>query len=187
MKKALHVGKPIFLETLPGKFSRWDANSVDVLLHLANEVKYDCEFVNEEGWATLKVGSILKLGRREESIAVVLRGYLNKFLIDGANVQFFDELNHILKDIAFRNVLVKSDKGHPEWAFIANFTVPITPKQNAAILFSHLLSIEALERVKLCRMEGCNSFFVGPPNRKWCSEKCGSHHRVRKKRKIDAQ
>lgn len=185
MKKALHENQPIFLETLPGKFSRWDANSVDVLLDLANDVKHEYETINAEGWATLKRGSILTFGSREESISVVLRVFLNKFLNDGADVQFFEDLNHILKDIPFRNVIIKSKKKNPEWAFIANMTTPMTPLQNATILFSHLVTTEALDKVKLCNMSKCNNFFVGSPNKKWCSKKCGSLHRVRKKRKRD--
>lgn len=71
----------------------------------------------------------------------------------------------------------------PYWRRIANADAIDDPGLGIAYCIAHLLEIGAFDGLKRCNMKDCEKYFIGPPNRKWCSKKCGSLHRVRKKRK----
>jgi predicted RNA-binding Zn ribbon-like protein len=186
MKKALQNNNSLFLKLAGHKYARWDSKSINTLLDFSNLTHgYDYDYVSETGDVTLKVGSILKFATHEESISIGIRILLFEYIKQGASSKLVEELNHIMGGIRFRNVLVANKGETPKWEFIVDITRPMTPKENAAILFSHLLSVGALDKVKCCQIENCNRFFTGPPNRKWCSDKCGSFHRVREKRRRD--
>ena len=78
-----------------------------------------------------------------------------------------------------------SPKGPPFWRRVANGDQINDPHVGVAYGVAHLLALGALEGLKRCRLHSCQNFFIGPPNKKSCSEKCGSHFRVKKKRKKD--
>ncbi|MEM6484628.1 MAG: hypothetical protein AAF662_06545 [Pseudomonadota bacterium] len=54
-----------------------------------------------------------------------------------------------------------------------------------AFRFSFLLNENALRHLKQCQSDICNDYFIGGPRAKWCSDACGSAHRMRKKRRRD--
>ena len=52
-----------------------------------------------------------------------------------------------------------------------------------AYMFSNVVSLGGLERLKRCQSNDCLNFFIGRPNAKWCTSSCGSKCRVKKMRK----
>lgn len=187
MKKVLHANQTLFLK-LPDKISKWDKDSIDVLLEFVNGV-HDLKEVNEKDFKGFRQASILRPIESlsyEETVAVLIRIYFNCYIDGGLTEKLIDELNSILQRVRFKHILMPSKNGHVRWEFIADFTKQLYREEFAAILFSHLLSIGALDNLQCCQLEHCNRFFVGPPNRRWCSDTCGSKHRVRKKRKRDS-
>jgi hypothetical protein len=50
---------------------------------------------------------------------------------------------------------------------------------------AYLISDGVLEGLRVCQRPECKDFYIGGPRAKWCSDKCGSIVRVKKKRKRD--
>jgi hypothetical protein len=186
MKKALHNKQALLIRQVKGGFSRWDEDSIDVLIVLANDV-HNYKMVDTKGYRGLKVGSILVPSPTySERTSLVTMAFLDRYIDKGATNELLGELTDMLTEVPFQHVLVLDSRGHPKWKFIVDIGRQLDAEEFAAIFFSHLLSIGALENVKRCQMDECRRFFVGPPNRKWCSDSCGSKYRVRRKRKRDS-
>lgn len=184
MKKALHQNQALHLVLgLDGKPSRFDKDSTGLVLQLANQVD---DYEISDGQYFLKISpTLVRPCSHEEAISIEIKIFIERFIRNQANDSLLEDINSNLRGVNFKHKLVHFKKGEPFWEYWVYMTNPMPPKVNAAILISHLLSIGALSNVKECNFEECNSFFVGPPNRKWCSSKCGSIHRVRQKRKRD--
>lgn len=130
---------------------------------------------------------VLNFATLPERVPLVTMAFLDRYIEKGATIELLSELTEILAKVPFRHVLMPDDKGQANWEFIVDIGRQLNAEEFAAIFFSHLLSIGALENVKRCQMNDCRRFYVGPPNRKWCSDSCGSKYRVRKKRKRDSE
>ena len=186
MKKALHNKQALFIKQAKGGFSRWDEDSIDVLVELANDV-HNYEMVDTKDYRGLKVGSLLVPSPTySERTSLVTMAFLDRYIEKGATIELLGELTEILAEVPFQHVLMPDGRGQANWEFIVDIGRQLDAEEFAAIFFSHLLSIGALENAKRCEMDDCRRFFVGPPNRKWCSDSCGSKYRVRKKRKRDS-
>jgi predicted RNA-binding Zn ribbon-like protein len=70
---------------------------------------------------------------------------------------------------------------------IADMRRPPDVQGIAAHLFSNQLALGALAGLKRCAEADCRKFFIGRPNKKWCSDSCGSRSRVRRKRRRDIE
>ena len=54
-----------------------------------------------------------------------------------------------------------------------------------ALMVSRFVNSGLIDRLHTCQLDGCNNYLLGGPRAKWCSDNCGSKHRVRNKRKRD--
>ena len=65
----------------------------------------------------------------------------------------------------------------------------ITEDREAQIAFviASSLGERRLDGLKRCSLSECRKYYVGGPRAKWCSDNCGSKHRIRKKRKRDRE
>lgn len=54
-----------------------------------------------------------------------------------------------------------------------------------ALVFTRIINADLTDRIRRCELDDCRRFFVGDPRSRWCSNTCGSKHRVREKRRRD--
>lgn len=170
MKKAQH--EPILLYQ-DGQLIGWGANDVKNLLKSANEAVINEETKNREDLSWKELSDI------------IVHEWFEKFVDIGLTDEVVKDLNKRISWIQYRRALMHSKKGHPYWREVADANSLSHPDLKAAYVISHLLAIGALEGLKRCKLKDCRKFFIGPPNRTWCSKACGSLYRVRQKRKKD--
>jgi predicted RNA-binding Zn ribbon-like protein len=119
-----------------------------------------------------------------------LREWMSRYLKEGVSDDLLNDLNAALHEIRYSKYifpldLLPSEIGFPQNGYVAKYDRTPSPEAYAADDFSKLLTSGALKRLKLCQLKGCEKFFLGPPQAKWCSKTCGSKSRVRAKRKRD--
>lgn len=120
-----------------------------------------------------------------------LREWMSRYLKEGITDDFLNDLNAALHEIRYSKYifpldLLPSETGFPQSAYVAKYDKIPEPEAYAADDFSKLLTSGKLKRLKRCQMKGCENFFLGPPQARWCSKTCGSKFRVREKRKRDS-
>jgi len=174
MKKALHEQKEVFIYESQGKVHIWN--------HFAEEI-LECA---NKGLKNESAGSIF-----EDIIYKNLSEWLKRYLQEGVTDAFLDDLNSAIHEIRYSKYilpidLLPSETGFPKNAYSAQYDESTEPEALAADDFSKLLTSGKLKRLKRCQLEGCEKFFLGPPQARWCSKTCGSKHRVAKKRKRDS-
>lgn len=173
MKKAQHQEKSQFLLYEKGQVVEWGVDDVKNLLKAANAA-----VINEET-KTRKLTF-------NEYFNIIIHDWFEIFVRDGITEKVVKHLNDRLSHIRYHHVLMHSKKGPPYWRYIANSDSIMTdPELKSAYGITHLLAAGALASLKRCKVKDCQRFFIGPPNRKWCSKSCGSLYRVRQKRKKD--
>lgn len=170
MKKPLQTEKEQFLILSKGRLIGWGLSDVKNLLKIANKA------VNEK----LNLDSELTIHQAECALA---REWFDLFIDKGITKEVVARLNSRIGHIQFIHVLEPSPKGLPNWRRIANADKINDPELSIAYGIAHLLSAGAFKGLKRCRRKECQKYFVGRPNKKWCSDNCGSHSRVRKMRK----
>lgn len=111
--------------------------------------------------------------------------WLETFLEKGATKEVLRQLNGIIGHVRYHHVLTYSNTGLPFWRRIANADEMDRPEIAVAYAAAQLLASGAFEKLKRCKMRSCARFFIGRPDAKWCSDSCGSSHRVIQKRKRD--
>lgn len=173
MEKALHEEKSPFLISKQGQLIGWGADDVKNLIKAANAA-----VINEETKSR-------KL-TYNEYFNIIIHDWFEIFVNDGITEKVIKHLNARISHIRYHHVLMHSKNGLPYWRYVANSDSIMTdPELQSAYGITHLLAIGALRNLKRCEMKDCNEFFIGAPNKKWCSKKCGSLFRVRQKRKKD--
>jgi predicted RNA-binding Zn ribbon-like protein len=183
MKKVYHGEKETFLSQIHGKIHIWDHRIVDEIVEAANKG------LKNEMRATIDPESIVY-----RELCEWMTRYLKECVTDDKECvtdNFLNDLNTALYDIRYAKHLLPLDllpsgTGSPRSVYIADFNETPEPEEIAADDFSKLLSSGMLKRLKRCRMPGCERFFIGPRQAKWCSKTCGSKFRVREKRKRDS-
>ncbi len=110
---------------------------------------------------------------------------MTRLVQEGVTSKLVDDLNRVTRKIQYRHVLMPSKGDLPYSEYIANIRTSFRPELLAAFAFSQQLAMGSLVGLKRCRLPKCQRFFIGRPNAKWCSKKCGSSYRVSKKRKKD--
>jgi len=169
MKKALPSSNEVFIYEHQGRIRLWDSYAEDII-QVANT-----------GIPDLSAGEV---------ICQCLRVWFARYLEEGVSDALLDDLNQAIHGIRYAKYilptdLVASDNGCPQTAYAAQVVSPPDPVAYAADDFSKLLTSGQLNRLKRCQATGCDNFFLGPPQAKWCSKSCGSKQRVREKRRKD--
>lgn len=173
MKKPLQSGKEQFF-FLPAKGSIFSWGLADVKNVLRNANKAKANNWNLDSRLT-----------SHEAECVYTREWFDLFIDKGVTKDIIEELNKPISHIRFHHLLIHSAKGPPSWRYVANGREVYDPQLAVAYVISHLLGAGAFIGLKRCKLKECQNYFVGKPNKKWCSDKCGSFYRVNKKRKRD--
>lgn len=171
VKKALLGQNEVFLYERDGKVLPWVLFAEEIV-----------EFANR-----VEISDSSEI----ELIRTKLRQWLNRYLDEGITDLFLNDLNSAIHEIRYSKYILPLDLLPPEIefpknAYIAQLDPMPTQEAYAADHFSMLLTSGELERLKRCQLEGCENFFLGPPQARWCSKSCGSKFRVREKRKRDS-
>ena len=173
MKKALHGQEETYLYEIQGKPRVWDHTGKQIV-----------DAINESLAKPLIEGP-------QDATCHELSDWLNRYLEEGVTDSLLDDLNNLLADISYRKFvlpldLLPSDTGYPRSVYMSLHSLAPSHTRLAADEFSRILSSGLLAKLKKCQLDGCEKFFLGRPQAKWCSKSCGSKYRVAKKRKRDA-
>lgn len=171
MKKPLQAKNEQFF-FLPAKGSIFSWGFADVKNVLRNANKAKTNHWNLDS----------RLTSHEEE-CVYTSEWFDLFIDKGLTKDVIEELNKPISHIRYHHLLTYSAKGPPRWQHIANGKEIYDPQLAVAYVISHLLAAGAFAGLKRCKLKECQKYFVGKPNKKWCSDKCGSHFRVKKMRK----
>ena len=174
MKKALQSQEEVFVRIRNGQIDFWDFDIEEIVEAINLDQQRETEIVMPENEVLLE-----------------LQDWIVRYFDEGITDQFLDDLNHAMGNVPYAKKvlpldLLESDTGYPRHIYIAALDLVSSPKAYAADEFAKILTSGMLKRVKKCKMDGCGSLFVGPPQAKWCSKTCGSKYRVREKRKKDS-
>jgi hypothetical protein len=174
MKKALHGQKEVFVIERQGNVVVWDFFAEEIVEAANNGLR--------SGPAD---------NSPENRVLHNLRLWMSRYLKEGITDDFLNDLNAALHEIRYSKYifpldLLPSEIGFPKNGYVAKYDRTPSPEAYAADDFSKLLTSGLLKRLKLCQMEGCEKFFLGPPQAKWCSKTCGSKFRVREKRRRES-
>lgn len=174
MKKALPGQKEVFLIEKQGSVVVWDFFAEEIV-----------EAANQG------LGSGPADNSPEKRVLNNLRRWMNRYLNKGVTDDLLNDLNAALQKIRYSKYifpldLLHSENGFPQNGYVANYDRIPSPEAYAADDFSKLLTSGLLKRLKRCQIEGCEKFFLGPPQAKWCSKSCGSKFRVREKRRRES-
>lgn len=174
MKKALPGQKEVFLIEKQGNVRAWD--------FFAEEIVEAANKGLESGPADTSP---------ENRVLKCLRLWMSRYLNEGVTDDLLNALNAALQEIRYSKYIVPLDLlpsgiGFPQNGYVAKYDRTPSAEAWAADDFSKLLTSGQLKRLKRCQMKGCERFFLGPPQAKWCSKTCGSKFRVREKRRRES-
>lgn len=171
MKKPLRNDEELYFSLVEGKISALGPNQVLGIVDLANlSLKR-----RSSGQILVLDGSLVF----EDCILWWLERMANKEPIG----KLTDDLNKQIRGIPFIHLINPDERGEPRWEHIAVLG-PNTPTGiKAAHAVSLFLASGSLKRLRRCQADSCKRFFLGPANRKWCSDNCGSRTRGRQHRK----
>lgn len=170
VKKALQGQKEVFVIERQGNVFVWDFFAEEIVEGMNKGL--ESEPVHDS---------------QEYQVFRNLRDWMSRYLKEGVTDELLDDLNGALHEIRYSKYifpldLLPSEIGFPQNGYVAKYDRSPSPAAQAADDFSKLLTSGMLKRLRLCQLEGCKRFFLGPPQAKWCSKTCGSKFRVRKKR-----
>lgn len=110
---------------------------------------------------------------------------MTRLVQEGVTNTLVDDLNRLTKKIQYQHRLMFTKSDLPYGVYIADIRSWFPPDVLAAFAFSQQLAMGGFDGLKRCHLHKCQRFFIGRPNAKWCSKKCGSSYRVSQKRKRD--
>ena len=174
MKKPLRHESEVFFSYADGRIRPWDIGDENVLVLAANQ-----GLTQPFKETTLLLPELMVF---ERAAAI----WLIRLLNEGVTERLISDLNEATSEIRYRRLLTKDEGGSPRWDDVANLE-GIGPESKAAYALSHLVGSGAFQLLRRCQEEKCDDFFLGPPNRKWCSDRCGSRARGKEKRKLDRE
>ena len=174
MKKPLRQESEVFFSSARGRITPWDVEDENVLLQAANQGLK--QLIKE---TTLLLPELMVF---ERAAAI----WLIRLLNEGVTGRLVDELNSETSKIRYRRLLTMDESGSPHWDAIADLD-GIGPESKAAYALSHLVGSGAFQRLSRCEEDDCDDFFLGRPDQLWCSARCGSRARGKKKRKLDRE
>lgn len=170
MKKPLRNDE-IFFSLVQGKISAIGSDEALAIVHAANQ--------------SLKRDSSGRILVFDESLAFedCVLWWLERIANKEPIGQLTDALNERIRGIPFIHILNPDEHGQPRWEHIAVLEPSRPTDIKAAHAVSLFLASGGLEKLRRCQADDCQMFFLGPTNRKWCSENCGSRMRGRELRK----
>jgi predicted RNA-binding Zn ribbon-like protein len=171
MKKPLRNDEEVFFSLVEGKLSALGSGEAWVVVQAANQ--------------SLKRGSSGGIIVLDEILAFedCVLGWLERIANKEPIGLLTDDLNERIRGIPFIHLINPDEQGQPRWEHIAVLD-PGTPTQiKAAHAVSLFLASGGFKKLRRCKADGCQMFFLGPSNRKWCSHNCGSRMRGRRLRK----
>ncbi len=174
MKKALPGQEEVFIFERLGNIHVWDFFAEEIV-----------EAVNKN----LKNGS--ENTYLENLVYRKMTEWMDRYLKEGVTDDFLNDLNAALHEIRYSKYILAldilpSESVFPKNGYVAKYDKIPSPEAYAADDFSKLLTSGQLKRLKRCQLDGCEKFFLGPPQARWCSKSCGSKFRVREKRRRDS-
>lgn len=107
---------------------------------------------------------------------------MDKYHRNGVTDHLLNKLNDILKNVKIQ-CLVENVENSLKAVHVAFMPHNPPPLIFGAYMFSHVTSLGGFDGLKRCYNKTCTKFFIGRSNAKWCSNSCGSKHRVTKMRK----
>ena len=107
---------------------------------------------------------------------------IDEYYRNGVSDHLINKLNDILKNVKIQ-CLVENIENSLMAVHVAFMPYNPPPLIFGAYMFSHVTSLGGFEGLKRCQNNNCSKFFLGRSNAKWCSNSCGSKHRVNKMRK----
>ncbi len=110
---------------------------------------------------------------------------MTRLVEEEVTTKLVDDLNRVTEKIQYQHRLMFPKGDLPYGVYIADIRSSFSPDVLAAFAFSQQLAMGSFVGLKRCSLPKCERFFIGRPNAKWCSKKCGSSYRVSKKRRID--
>jgi len=174
MKKTLHTEDFVFASINNGEITIWNEKDAEVLVDAANNYLAKKNF-NPRSAVT-----------QEELFCVCIYEWMSHLIDEGLSEEFLNKINDYISHVRYQHLLMPSNYGPPHWQCVANMNNP-DPATLGTFVFSNVLALGGLENLKRCKMDDCKKFFIGRPNKDWCSKTCGSKFRVRKKRKRDIE
>lgn len=168
MKKAQHEQVLLYEK---GELIGWSSKTAQNLIESANSA-----VITEETKRRTNLSF-------KELADIIVYEWFEQFVENGITKEIIKELDKRMSWIEYRRSLMHNGDGHPYWREVCDAKSLHHPDLRVAYIISHLLVMGGLDGLKRCELKDCRKFFLGPPNRQWCSKKCGSLHRVRKQRK----
>ena len=173
MEKTLQEEDRAFFTAVDGQIRMQSAALAEVLIEAANK------FLEKSDFERKILISELHLFEKALSL------WMTRLVEEGVTDKLVDDLNREVGTVRFRHILMPPKGDLPYWEYIADIRTSFGPEVKAAYAFSQHLAIGSFVGLKRCRLPNCQRFFIGRPNAKWCSKKCGSWHRVSQKRQRD--
>ncbi len=170
MKKPLQKEKEQFVVMRKGQLIGWGHADVKNLIRMANRA------ITEN----IDINSNITIREAECALA---KEWFDMFLEKGITKEVTSKLNSRIGHVQFLHVLSHSTDGSLHWRRIANGDKIDDPEISIAYMMAHLLSSGEFKGLKRCERKECEKYYIGRPNKRWCSESCGSHFRVKRMRK----
>ena len=170
MKKTLHAEDSVFASMSNGQIKIWNQKDAEALVEAANN-----HLANKSFNPRVSI-------TQEEFFCMSTYELLARLTDEGLTEKFLNEVNSDIAHVRYQHLLMPSNYGSPHWQCVADMNNP-DPGLLSTFMFTNVLALGGFDNLKRCKMDGCKKFFIGRPNKDWCSKSCGSKHRVRKKRK----
>ncbi len=174
MKNPLQNEKEQILLLSKGQLIGWGKGDVKNLITMANLALSD----NLETRESLST---------KEAERLVTYKWFETLVEKGHTVEVLSKFNSVIGHVHYHHVLKHSPTGLPYWRRFANADQMTSPEIAMAYGVAQMLAIGELKGLKRCELKTCRKFFIGRSNTKWCSQSCGSLHRVKQKRKRDKE
>ena len=107
---------------------------------------------------------------------------MDEYHRNGMSDHLLNKLNGILQNIKIQ-CLIENIENSLTAVHVAFIPYNSKPEIFGAYMFSQVTRLKGFEGLKRCQNSNCFKFFIGRSNAKWCSNSCGSKHRVTKMRK----
>lgn len=170
MEKTLQGDSFIFASINKGEIRIGSEKDAEVLVDAANKL-----LDNKNFYPRISV-------THEELFCLCIYDWMHELVDKGESEEFLNKINDYMRHVRYQHLLMPSDDGPPHWQCVANMANP-DPAILAVFIFSNVLALGGLKNLKRCKVHDCNKFFIGRPNKDFCSKSCGSKFRVRKMRK----
>lgn len=174
MEKTLQAESFVFASINKGEIRIGNERDAEVLVDAANKF-----LANKNFDPRISV-------TQEELFCLCIYEWMSHLTDNGVSEEFLNKINDYMYHVRYQHLLMPSNDGPPHWQCIADMTNP-DPAILGVFIFSNVLGLGGLANLKRCKMDDCKKFFIGRPNKDFCSKSCGSRFRVRKKRKRDIE